>query len=184
MAVNPARAEGRPRASARSSTPGPPRAATGAWRTDTGTPQSTCWRGCRSRPATPYSTWGCGSGYAARALRDADDAGRVYGLDGAPEMAVNAREYTDDHRVSYLVGDLGALPFADGSIDHAFSMKAGETLTYSTTPALPRQSAAYRVRGTVRPSLRACRSPRPGTPTPEESPSLDPGYCPVRRRRG
>ena len=67
---------------------------------------------------------GCGSGYAARALRDADDAGRAYGLDGAPEMIANARDYTDDPRVSYLVGDLGALPFADGSIDHAFSMEA------------------------------------------------------------
>ena len=74
----------------------------------------------------------CGSGYAARALRDADDAGRAYGLDGAPEMVANARDYTDDPRVSYLVGDLGALPFADGSIDHAFSMKAGGTLTYSS----------------------------------------------------
>ena len=67
---------------------------------------------------------GCGSGYAARALRDADDAGRAYGLDGAPEMVANARDYTDDPRVSYLVGDLGALPFADDSIDHAFSMEA------------------------------------------------------------
>ena len=39
---------------------------------------------------------GCGSGYAARALRDADDAGRAYSLDGAPEMIANARGYTDD----------------------------------------------------------------------------------------
>jgi ubiquinone/menaquinone biosynthesis C-methylase UbiE len=50
---------------------------------------------------------GCGSGYAARALRDADDAGRAYGLDGAPEMVANARDYADDPRVSYFVGDLG-----------------------------------------------------------------------------
>jgi len=67
---------------------------------------------------------GCGSGYAARALRDADDAGRAYGLDGAPEMVANARDYTDDPRVSYLVGDFGTLPFADDSIDHTFSMEA------------------------------------------------------------
>ena len=72
---------------------------------------------------------GCGSGYAARALRDADDADRAYGLDGAPEMLRNARDYTDDPRVSYLVGDFGTLPFADDSIDHAFPMKAGGTLT-------------------------------------------------------
>src|SRR6056297_1777558 len=33
---------------------------------------------------------GCGSGYAGRAIRDTYDAGRVYGLDGSPEMARNA----------------------------------------------------------------------------------------------
>ncbi len=67
---------------------------------------------------------GCGSGYAARALREADDAGRAYGLDGAPEMVGNARDYTDDPRVSYLVGDFGTLPFADDAVDHVFSMEA------------------------------------------------------------
>ncbi|CAI48569.1 probable S-adenosylmethionine-dependent methyltransferase (homolog to 24-sterol C-methyltransferase) [Natronomonas pharaonis DSM 2160] len=67
---------------------------------------------------------GCGSGYAARALRDAKDAGRAYGLDGSPEMVRNAREYTDDPQVSYVVGDFGSLPFAADSIDHAFSMEA------------------------------------------------------------
>ena len=75
---------------------------------------------------------GTGSGYALRALREAGNIRRAYGLDGAPEMIANARGYTDDPRVSYLVGDFGALPFADGSIDHAFSMKAGGTLTYSS----------------------------------------------------
>ena len=67
---------------------------------------------------------GCGSGYAGRALRDANDAGRVYGLDGSPEMAHNAASYTDDGQVGYLVGDFDALPFADGSIDHVWSMEA------------------------------------------------------------
>ncbi|WP_254766275.1 class I SAM-dependent methyltransferase [Salinilacihabitans rarus] len=67
---------------------------------------------------------GCGSGYAGRALREAADAGAVYGLDGSPEMARNAASYTDDPRVGYVVGDFGHLPFADDSIDHVWSMEA------------------------------------------------------------
>ncbi len=67
---------------------------------------------------------GCGSGYAGRAIRDTNDAGRVYGLDGAPEMAHNAADYTDDGQVGYVVGDFGALPVADDSIDHVWSMEA------------------------------------------------------------
>jgi len=67
---------------------------------------------------------GCGSGYAGRALRDTQDAGRVYGLDGSPEMAHNAQSYTDDPNVAYLVGDFDELPFADDSVDHVWSMEA------------------------------------------------------------
>ncbi len=67
---------------------------------------------------------GCGSGYAGRALLDTADAGRVYGLDGSPEMAQNAASYTDDPNVCYVVGDFDALPFADDSIDHVWSMEA------------------------------------------------------------
>jgi SAM-dependent methyltransferase len=67
---------------------------------------------------------GCGSGYAGRALRETSGADRVYGLDGSPEMAANARSYTDDPRVGYVVGDFDHLPFATDSVDHAFSMEA------------------------------------------------------------
>jgi ubiquinone/menaquinone biosynthesis C-methylase UbiE len=67
---------------------------------------------------------GCGSGYAGRALRDTKDAGRVYGLDGSPEMAHNAQSYTDDPNVAYLVGDFDELPFTDDSVDHVWSMEA------------------------------------------------------------
>jgi ubiquinone/menaquinone biosynthesis C-methylase UbiE len=74
---------------------------------------------------------GTGSGYAARALRDAKDAGRAYGLDGSPKMARNARGYTDDERVGFVIGDFDHLPFADDSIDHAFSMEA---FYYATDP--------------------------------------------------
>jgi ubiquinone/menaquinone biosynthesis C-methylase UbiE len=73
---------------------------------------------------------GTGSGYAARALR-ATGAGRAYGLDAAAEMAGNAREYTDDPDVAFVVGAFGNLPFADGALDHAFSMEA---FYYSTDP--------------------------------------------------
>ncbi|MFW5918729.1 MAG: class I SAM-dependent methyltransferase [Halanaeroarchaeum sp.] len=66
---------------------------------------------------------GAGSGYALRALVDRGiDHG--YGLDGSPEMARNARTYTDDGDIAFLVGDFDHLPFDDGSIDHAFSMEA------------------------------------------------------------
>lgn len=92
---------------------------------------------------------GTGSGYAARALVAAKEAGRAYGLDASAEMAHNARSYTgsgvdssgDDGSadwetaagasassgrsdVGFLVGDFGHLPFEDGAIDHAFSMEA------------------------------------------------------------
>ncbi|MGQ4557084.1 methyltransferase domain-containing protein [Halobellus sp. GM3] len=67
---------------------------------------------------------GCGSGYAGRALRETADAGLVYGLDGSPAMARNARSYTDDPAVAYVVGDFDALPFADDSVDHVWSMEA------------------------------------------------------------
>lgn len=67
---------------------------------------------------------GTGSGYALRALRDTKGAGRGYGLDGSPEMARNARSYTDDLDLAFLIGDFDALPLADDSVDHAFSMEA------------------------------------------------------------
>ncbi|MFC7044103.1 class I SAM-dependent methyltransferase [Halobacteriaceae archaeon GCM10025711] len=67
---------------------------------------------------------GTGSGYALRALRETAGAGRAYGLDGSPEMAQNARSYTDDGDVGFVVGDFDHLPFADGSVDHVFTMEA------------------------------------------------------------
>ena len=67
---------------------------------------------------------GTGSGYAARAMREAGGAGRAYGLDAAREMARNARSYTDDDAVGFLQGAFGALPFESESIDHCFSMEA------------------------------------------------------------
>jgi ubiquinone/menaquinone biosynthesis C-methylase UbiE len=91
---------------------------------------------------------GCGSGYAGRALRETKDAGRVYGIDAAPEMARNARSYTDDDQVAYLVGDFEQLPFADDAIDHCFSMEA---FYYAADPdaALSEVHRVLRPGGTV-----------------------------------
>lgn len=85
-------------------------------------------------PVEPEDTvldLGCGSGYTLRALREAGDIDRAYGLDGAPEMLRNARSYTDDPRIGYVRGDFGALPFADDSVDHIVSMEA---FYYATNP--------------------------------------------------
>ena len=55
---------------------------------------------------------GCGSGYAGRALCETKGAARSYGLDAAPEMARNAREYTEDLRSGYLNGERQVLEVA------------------------------------------------------------------------
>jgi len=67
---------------------------------------------------------GCGSGYAARALRAAGGVARAHGIDAAPAMARNARSCTDDQSVGFLVGDFEHLPFGTDSIDHCVSMEA------------------------------------------------------------
>ncbi|ADJ13519.1 class I SAM-dependent methyltransferase [Halalkalicoccus jeotgali] len=67
---------------------------------------------------------GTGSGYALRALRETKGADRGYGLDGSPEMVRNARSYTDDPSISFLLADFDSLPLATDSVDHAFSMEA------------------------------------------------------------
>ena len=67
---------------------------------------------------------GCGSGYGARALRQSTSVERAYGLDGSQEMARNARSYTTDGNVGFLVGDFNSLPFGADTIDHVFSMEA------------------------------------------------------------
>lgn len=66
---------------------------------------------------------GTGSGYALRALRSRG-AGDCYGLDGSSEMARNAREYTADQAVGFLVADFGDIPLAMDTIDHVVSMEA------------------------------------------------------------
>ncbi len=67
---------------------------------------------------------GTGSGYALRALRDTREIGHGLGLDGAPKMVQNAREYTDDDHIEYVVGDFHSIPAATDSINHVWSMEA------------------------------------------------------------
>lgn len=67
---------------------------------------------------------GTGSGYALRALRETQDVGMSVGLDGSPEMVQNARGYSDDALLSFLIGDFHQLPFNSGAIDHIWSMEA------------------------------------------------------------
>ncbi len=66
---------------------------------------------------------GTGSGYAARTLGSLG-ADLAVGIDGSPAMARNARSYTDDDRIGFVVGVFDHLPFADDSFDHCFSMEA------------------------------------------------------------
>ena len=75
---------------------------------------------------------GTGSGYALRALRERG-VGRGYGVDGSPKMAENARSYTDDDALGFLVADFEHLPFEADSVDHAFSMEA---FYYARDPAV------------------------------------------------
>lgn len=81
-------------------------------------------------PGATVLDLGTGSGYALRALRERG-AGPCYGLDGSPEMATNARSYTDDEAIAYLVGDFNHVPLDSNSIDHVVSMEA---FYYATDP--------------------------------------------------
>ena len=87
---------------------------------------------------------GTGSGYALRALRETGRIDRGYGLDGSPRMVRNARAYTDDPAVSFLVGDFEAIPLATGAVDAVFSMEA---FYYARNPA----AALAEVRRVLRP---------------------------------
>ena len=66
---------------------------------------------------------GTGSGYALRALADTHRLERGIGLDGSPEMAHNARGYTDGAGIDYTIGEFHHLPLADDSVDHVWSME-------------------------------------------------------------
>ncbi|HYB29018.1 MAG TPA: class I SAM-dependent methyltransferase [Solirubrobacteraceae bacterium] len=71
-----------------------------------------------ARSRGPIGDLGCGPGHVARYL--ADRGGQVVGLDLSPAMIDQARRLSPD--LSFLVGDLRALPFDDGSLAAAVAM--------------------------------------------------------------
>lgn len=56
--------------------------------------------------------------------RGAPGPGRGYGLDGSPHTLRNAAGYTGVPTIGYVAGDFDAIPFADRTVDHVFSMDA------------------------------------------------------------
>jgi len=74
---------------------------------------------------------GTGSGYALRALHEADEIQAGVGLDASPEMLQNARSYTEKQPIGFLRGDFDSLPFATNSVDHIWTMEA---FYYATDP--------------------------------------------------
>jgi SAM-dependent methyltransferase len=73
--------------------------------------------------AAPGLAWldvGCGTGALAAAILDGCSPASVVGVDPAPGFVASAREHLGD-RASFVVGDAGALPLADGSVDAVVS---------------------------------------------------------------
>ncbi|MGH2794647.1 MAG: methyltransferase domain-containing protein [Actinomycetota bacterium] len=71
---------------------------------------------------------GFGGGVGLELVRDRLTSGRLFGVDISEEMAQRAeRRFAVDPggaSVRVLVGDVSALPFADGSFDRAYSVNA------------------------------------------------------------
>ena len=71
---------------------------------------------------------GFGGGVGLELVRDRVTSGRLFGVDISEEMAQRAeRRFAADPggaSVRVLVGDVSALPFADGSFDRAYSVNA------------------------------------------------------------
>lgn len=65
---------------------------------------------------------GCGTGYFTRGLATAMD-GPACGIDVNPDWVVYARQ-RDEVGIDWVVGDAGALPFADNSVDLVTSITA------------------------------------------------------------
>lgn len=70
---------------------------------------------------------GTGNGYAARALSDAVEAGRVVGVDAAPEMARNADAYRSMFRTAgFHVAAQSQVPDTDTEIPPTEVFPTGE----------------------------------------------------------
>lgn len=64
---------------------------------------------------------GCGTGSLTFALAQNPTIGRVTGIDFSAPYVEHARARSSDPRVELEVGDACAMPFSDGSFDHAIS---------------------------------------------------------------
>lgn len=95
---------------------------------------------------------GCGPGVSTITLAQADPEATIVGLDLAPRMLDQARQYTSraqlNHRVSYVQADALMLPFADSSWD----MVTGHSFLYLVPDRARAVQEAFRV---LRPGGRA-----------------------------
>ncbi|MBN8508937.1 MAG: methyltransferase domain-containing protein [Burkholderiales bacterium] len=68
---------------------------------------------------------GCGTGNLALFMAQRDPTlARVHGIDVCPAYVEYARRRSDDARLQFHIGDACALPFSDGTFDHALAMLA------------------------------------------------------------
>ncbi|MGH7060090.1 MAG: class I SAM-dependent methyltransferase [Stellaceae bacterium] len=75
---------------------------------------------------------GCGTGSLALALCARPEPAAIVGIDIAPPYIAYAAERSADPRLSFAVGDAGALELAEGSFDRALSQLA---LNFMSEPA-------------------------------------------------
>jgi SAM-dependent methyltransferase len=61
----------------------------------------------------------CGTGIATRRVLEAVATAQIVAIDLNPDMLAVARRYVEDHRarMTFVVGDMTSLPFADASFD-------------------------------------------------------------------
>ena len=65
---------------------------------------------------------GCGTGSLAFQLARLPGVGRISGIDFSAVYVEHAQRRNPDARIDFQAGDACALPFADGSFDHALAM--------------------------------------------------------------
>jgi ubiquinone/menaquinone biosynthesis C-methylase UbiE len=65
---------------------------------------------------------GCGTGSLTFALSQRVDARTITGIDFSPVYVEYANQRNRDARITFKVGDICALPFADGSFDRVLSL--------------------------------------------------------------
>ncbi|MEM7025546.1 MAG: class I SAM-dependent methyltransferase [Pseudomonadota bacterium] len=64
---------------------------------------------------------GCGTGALSSELLARTEKARIVGIDLSAAYIAHARDSLSDPRIRFEIGDLIALPFADGEFDHVYS---------------------------------------------------------------